>query len=163
MKKLVLNREYLTRHVFGAVVFLAMGAWFGYDGFVRYPAADAAALYETIEGAKPPAGADLGKFKRQKCASQRIFSAVLLVVGVVIALRLAQSARFRFSWGDDGFSAGSREYSYDDIVSVDSSRWEKNSVFSVCVPSYRIVLDGWHHNGVSEFREFLLGRMKESS
>ena len=106
MKKIELNREYAMRHLLATAVFVALGCWFGYDGFVRYPAADAAALYESIEGSAPSSETDIEKFKRQKIDSQRLFSAFLLCVAAVVGLRLLKNSRLDFSWGETGFETG---------------------------------------------------------
>ena len=155
MKKIELNREYAMRHLLAAAVFVAMGCWFGYDGFVRYPAAEAAALYESIEGRAPSPETDVDKFKRQKIDSQRLFAAFLLGVAAVVGLRLLKSSRLDFSWDDAGFETGGKRYSFDEIASVDLSRWPRKGILVLCIPSGRIALDSWHHNGVKEFKEKL--------
>ena len=155
MKKIELNREYARRHILATAVFVAMGCWFGYDGFVRYPATDAAALYESIEGRAPSSETDIEKFKRQKIDSQRLFSAFLLCVAAVVGLRLLKNSRLDFSWGETGFETGGRQYSFDDVVSCDLSRWKSKGILVLRVPSGRIALDSWHHKGVREFKEML--------
>ena len=47
--KLKINSEYATRHLFVTLLMIGLGGWFGYDGFVRYPATSADALYRSIE------------------------------------------------------------------------------------------------------------------
>lgn len=155
MKRIELNREYAMRHLLSAAVFVAMGCWFGYDGFVRYPATDAAALYESIEGHAPSSGTDLEKFKRQKIDSQRLFAFFLLGVAAVVGLRLLKNSRLDFSWDETGFETGGRRYSFNDIASCDLSRWQRKGILVLRVPSRRIALDSWHHKGVREFKEML--------
>ena len=152
MRSLELNREYALRHLFVTVVFIGLGCWFGYDGFVRYPAADAAALYESIEGSAPQPGFDLAKFKAQKVASQRLFACFLLVLGAVVGIRLLRSSRFRFSWDDSGFSVGGERHSFGEVALCDSSLWKKKGILKLRLkPKGTVALDSWHHCGVRDF------------
>lgn len=149
-----LNREYATRHLFVAVLFTAMGCWFGYDGFVRYPSTPAEVLYEEIEAAPPPAGFDAEGFKRQKTQSQIGLMAACLAAGLVVGLRLLGAAKFRFASDDGGFACGGRRYSYSDIRRVDGSKWDKKGIVRLeMADGRRISLDSWHHTGIDAFYE----------
>ena len=68
--KLKLNGEYAGRHLFVTLLMVGLCGWFGYDGFVRYPATPAAELYKSIEGSDAPDGFDLEAFKAQKTKTQ---------------------------------------------------------------------------------------------
>lgn len=156
--KITLNREYAVRHLFVVVLLLGLSGWFGFDGFVRYPQVDAAALYESIEGEPPPPAMSaeaLARFKSQKTDFQRLFALALLVGGVVVGLRLLQSARFALTFDDAGFELNGVRYSYADVQSVDAGKWEKERIARVTLPGRKFVLDGWHHTGVKEFYEKL--------
>lgn len=149
--KLTLNREYATRHLFVTLLMIGLGGWFGYDGFIRYPATPAAELYKSIEGSDAPAGYDLEAFKRQKTKTQYGFTFLSLIVALVVGSRLAASARFRFEFDDEGFVYRGRRHRYEDIKKVDRSLWEKKGILKVD----GITLDSWHHVGVKEFAEKL--------
>ena len=82
MKRLKLNPEFFYRHLAVCLLMFGMSCWFGYDGFVRYPATPAAELYEKIESSKPPEGFNLDAFKRQKIQSQYGFTALEDTVAV---------------------------------------------------------------------------------
>ena len=56
MQRLKLNPEYARRHLFVTLLMVALGCWFGYDGFIGYPATPAAELYKSIEGSDAPEG-----------------------------------------------------------------------------------------------------------
>ena len=145
--KLKLNREYATRHLFVTLLMLGLGGWFGYDGFVRYPATPAAELYKSIEGSDAPPSLDLEAFKRQKTQTQYGFTILSLFVALVVGSRLAKSARFQFEFDDEGYVFRGRRHAYADIRTVDRSKWEKKGIVKV----NGITLDSWHHLGVKEF------------
>ena len=91
--KLKLNGEYAGRHLFVTLLMVGLCGWFGYDGFVRYPATPAAVLYKSIEGSDAPDGFDLEAFKAQKTKTQYGFTFLTLFVALVVGSRLAKSAR----------------------------------------------------------------------
>ena len=147
--KLKINREYATRHLFVTLLMIGLGGWFGYDGFVRYPATPAADLYRSIEGSDAPAGFNLEAFKDQKTKTQYGFTLLAGLVALVVGLRLFASYRFDFEFDDDGFVHQGRRRAYSDIKNVDRARWEKKGIIRVD----GITLDAWHHTGVKEFVE----------
>ena len=147
--KLTINREYAMRHLFVALLMLGLGCWFGYDGFVRYPAMPAAELYRTIEGADAPETCDLEAFKRQKTKSQHGFAILALLAALVVGTNLFRSWRFRFAFDDEGYVYKGARRRYGDIKKVDWSQWEKKGIVKVD----GIALDSWHHVGVKEFVE----------
>ena len=149
-----LNREFLVRHLFVAVLMTGLGCWFGYDGLVRYPATDVKALYVSIEKADPPATMtleDLEKFKAQKTKTQHGFMVLALLAGAAVAAHLFAVSRFRLSFDDTGFEYGGRRFSYSDISGVDDSAWKKKGVSVVSAGAVRFKADAWHHVGVKEF------------
>ncbi len=149
--KLKINREFLLRHLFSLAVFLVLGGWFGVDAFVRYPRADARALYVSIEKSEPRDGFDLEAFKAQKTQTQRILAAFALLAAAGVGIHLLCIARFKFEFDDDGFTLGPKRFSYPEIKDVDTSKWEKKGILSVSVEGLRFSLDAWHHSGVKEF------------
>ena len=152
--KLQLNREYAMRHLFVTVLMAGLCCWFGYDGFVRYPATPAAELYKSIEKSDPPeqmTSEQLEAFKQQKTRTQYGFTILTLVAALVIGSRLAKAARFQFEFDDEGYVYRGRRHAFADIKKVDRSRWEKKGIVMV----NGITLDSWHHLGVKEFVEKL--------
>ena len=156
MTRLKLNPEYAKRHLFVTLLMVGLCGWFGYDGFVRYPATPAAELYASIEGSEPPEQMTVGQlesFKRQKTQTQYGFTILTLFVAVVVGSRLAKSARFQFEFDDEGYVYRGRRHTSADIEKVDRSQWEKKGIIKV----NGIELDSWHHLGVKEFAEKLNG------
>ena len=154
--KLTINREYLQRHLFVTVLMAGLGCWFGYDGLVKYPETPAIELYRSIEKSDPPASLDLEAFKAQKTKTQYGFTILSFLAAIVVGLRLANSARFRFEFDDEGFSCAGKRRKYDEICVVDRSKWQKDSILALKLNSgEKIVLDAWHHVGVREFESKL--------
>lgn len=151
MTRLKLNPEYAKRHLFVTILMLGLGCWFGYDGFVSYPATPAAELYKSIEKSDAPDGFDLEGFKRQKIGTQYGFMILAFFAAAVVGSRLARSARFKFEFDDEGFVHHGRRRAYSAIKTIDRSKWEKTGIIRID----RIKLDAWHHLGVKEFVEKL--------
>lgn len=158
MTALKLNREFLVRHLFALAVFAVLGGWFGFDAFVRYPRTPAAALYESIEKAPPPAEmgqAKLDAFKAQKTKTQYVLAVVTLNAALLVAIHLLVVAGFKFAYDDDGFVLQGKRFAWGDVRNVDESKWEKKSVLRISGDGWSATLDAWHHAGVKEFRERL--------
>ena len=147
MTKLKLNPEYAKRHLFVALLLAGLGCWFGYDGFVAYPATPAAELYRSIEKSDAPAGTDLEAFKKQKIGTQYGFTILALFAAAVVGSRLAKSARFKFEFDETSYVYRGRRHPIAGIKTVDRSKWEKKGIVKVD----GIELDAWHHLGVKEF------------
>ena len=145
--KLTINREYAMRHLFVVIVMLGLGCWFGYDGFVRYPATPAAELYRSIDGSDAPENFDLEAFKAQKTKTQHSFTVLVLLVALVVGTNLYRSFRFQFEFDDTGYVYRGRRRRYEEIRVVDWSRWAKKGIVKVD----GITLDSWHHVGVKDF------------
>ena len=156
--KLKVNKEFLVRHLFAFAVFLALGGWFGYDAFVRYPATPARALYASIERSEAPEGmsdAALESFKAQKTSTQRLFATLTLLAAAAVGLHLLAMVGFKFTFDEDGFVHSGRRLKWSDVESVDESKWESKRVLAVSGKGWRVVLDAWHHEGVKAFYEKL--------
>ena len=153
--KLKLNMDYAKRHLFVTALMAGLCCWFGYDGFVRYPATPAAELFKSIEGREPNAreleGDFLDKFKEQKTKTQYGFTLLAGLAALVVGLRLLASYKFAFEFDDEGFVYQGKRRAYSDIKKVDRSQWEKKGIIRID----GIVLDAWHHVGVKEFVEKL--------
>lgn len=146
---LSLNREFALKHLFAALVFLGLSLYFGYDGLVRYPQAEPAALYAAIEGREAPEGLDLAAFKRQKVRVQRSFSVLLLLSALAVGGHLLAVARFRLAFDDEGYEFRGVRTRYAELKAVDWSQWQKQGVLRV----NGLRLDAWHHTGVRELAE----------
>ena len=150
--KLALNKEYARRHLFVTVVMAALGLWFGYDGFIRYPKTPAADLYRSIEGSDAPAGFDLESFKKQKTQTQYGFTALSLLAALVVGLRLYGASKFDFEFDETGFTFNGRRYADADIAEIDRKRWKSKSILALRLKDgEKVVLDAWHHTGVKDF------------
>ena len=153
--KLTLNKEYAQRHLFVTVLMLALGGWFGYDGFIRYPETSAHGLYVEIEKSEPQDGMDLEAFKRQKTQTQYGFTVLCLLASAVVGLRLLKSSKFDFEFDSEGFAWNGVRHAYGDIKKVDDADWEKKRITRITVDEGVCTLDAWHHTGVKEFHEKL--------
>ena len=142
MTHLKLNREFFLRHLGVAILFFGMGCWFGYDGYVAYPAHDDD-WFETRHLRRDNA------IQRQK-----EFMVLALLASVAVGGHLWAVSRLRFAFDGDGFVFRGRRTAYRDVKKVDRSKWEKKGIIRVD----GITLDAWHHTGVREFVERLDGK-----
>ncbi len=157
--KFKLNREFLLRHLFVAVLMAGLGVWFGYDGLVKYPGTDARALYVSIEGSEPPEGVDLEAFKAQKTRSQHGFALLALLASAVVGGHLFAVSRLRLSFDDEGFDYAGRRRSWGDVERVDDRKWKGKGISTVFLSGGgRIVVDSWHHVGAEEFHARLASK-----
>ena len=153
MTRLKLNPEYAKRHLFVTLLMVALGCWFGYDGFIGYPATPAAELYKSIEKSDAPEEFDLEAFKKQKIGTQYGFTILAFFVSAVVGSRLMKSKRFAFEFDDEAYVYHGKRHAISSIKKVDRSKWEKKGIIRVD----GITLDSWHHLGVKEFVEKLNG------
>ena len=151
MTRLRLNPEYAKRHLFVTLLMVGLGGWFGYDGFIGYPATPAAELYKSIEKSDAPEGYDLEEFKRQKIGTQYGFMILAFFAAAVVGSRLMRNRRFKFAFTDDCYIYRGRRHQLSAIKKIDRSKWEKKGIIKVD----GITLDSWHHLGVKEFVEKL--------
>ena len=151
MERLRLNPEYAKRHLFVTLLMVALGGWFGYDGFIGYPATPAAELYRSIEKSDPPEGFDLDAFKKQKIGTQYGFTILAFLAAAVVGSRLMKSKRFVFEFDDESFVYRGRRHLISSVKKIDRSQWEKKGIIKID----GITLDSWHHLGVKEFVERL--------
>lgn len=146
--KFKLNPDFAKRYFFVALLFLGMGGWFGYDAVVTYPKADAAALYQAIEKSAPPPemGRDkLEAFKQQKIKSQYGLCLVLWIASAWVGIILFKAWKFDF----DPEKAGK-------ILAVDRTRWAKKGIVVITTEKCgKVVLDSFHHLGVTEYEKTL--------
>ena len=149
--KLTLNKEFAKRHLFVAVLMAGMGCWFGYDGFVKYPATDAAALFKSIEGREATSDVNLEAFKRQKTQTQYGFTFLSFLAAALIGGHLWKVSKFELEFDDEGFTYRGQRHAFKDVKNVDRKLWQKKGIVVVD----GIKLDAWHHVGVKELVERL--------
>ena len=130
---------------------IGLGCWFGYDGFIGYPATPAAELYKSIEGSDAPEGFDLEAFKKQKIGTQYGFTILAFFAAAVVGSRLLKSRRFKFEFDDEAYVYRGRRHPIASIKKIDRSQWERKGIIKID----GITLDSWHHLGVNEFVEKL--------
>ena len=155
--KLTLNKEFAKRHLFVAVLMAGMGCWFGYDGFVRYPATDAAVLYKSIEGSDAPPSLDLEAFKRQKTQTQYGFTFLCFLAAALVGGHLWKVSKFEIEFDDEGFTNEGKRHLFADVKDVDRSLWLKKGIIVVD----GVTLAAWHHAGVKELEEKFRGMRDE--
>ena len=153
MTRLKLNPEYAKRHLFVTLLMIALGCWFGYDGFIGYPATPAAELYKSIDKKDAPEGTDLEAFKKEKIGRQQQLMILTFFAAAVVGSRLMRNRRFKFGYTDDYYVYRGRRHLISEIKTVDRSKWEKKGIIKID----GITLDAWHHLGVKEFVEKLNG------
>lgn len=112
----------------------ALGGWFGYDGFVAYPAADDKFFEDR-------------HLEREKATErQKQFMALAFLASIAVGAHLWKVSRFRLEYDGEGFVLGGEKRLYSDAKNVDRSQWEKKGIVKVD----GLVLDSWHHLGVKE-------------
>ncbi len=133
---------------------VGLGGWFGYDGFIRYPATPATELYRSIEGSPAPAEMNLEAFKRQKIQTQYGFTFISLIVALIVGLRLLKSYKFKFEFDKDCFTTQGKRFTYADIKEIDHKEWDKKRILKIKLTNgWVVILDAWHHLGVKDFEE----------
>lgn len=153
--KLELNREFAMRHLFVAVLLTAMGAWFGYDGYVTYPSLTPEALYERIEKSAAPSHEAAVKLSENAIPRQKQFMTLCLIGALVVGLGVLRAWRFQFEYDETGFTWRGRRMTFDDIESVDESQWKKKGILKLKTREGSITLDAWHNTGVDGFYELV--------
>ncbi len=161
--KLSLNKEFARRHLFVTLLMVAMGGWFGYDGFVAYPAQTARELYMSChQGEEPASDLAAEKFRATAIPRQKQFMGLCLLAAVLIGGHLWLVSRLRVEFDAEGFTWRGQRFSYADIAKVDDSSWKKKGITRLTVAGGVLTLDAWHHTGVEDFRarfdEALKGR-----
>lgn len=147
--QLTLNREYATRHLGVALLFLALCGWFLYDGYVVYPQRDEAYFTETLHTQKDRA-----------IARQYQFAGLSGLAALVIAALVALEWKKKLSWDETtltGTVIGNKPLAFSDIVGVKDTLWKSKGILTVYARDGRsFVLDTWHHTGAQELAEKIL-------
>ena len=144
MTKLKVNPEFFKRHLFVTVLMAALGCWFGYDGFVKYPAADDKFFEEQH------------LVRETATERQKQFMVLAFLASIAVGAHLWKVAKFRLEYDEEGFVYKGEKHLYRDIKSIDRSKWEKKGIIKVD----GIVLDAWHHLGVKEIEKNIGRRTK---
>jgi hypothetical protein len=139
MKKLKVNPEFFKRHLFVTLLMAGLGCWFGYDGFVKYPAAGDEFFAER-------------HLVREKATErQKQFMILSFIASILVGGHLWKIASFKVDYDDEGFVYKGERRLYRDVKNVDRSQWKKKGI----VKADGIVFDAWHHLGVNEIEQRL--------
>lgn len=137
--RLAPNPEFVRRHLFVAVLMAAMGGWFGYDGYVKYPSQDDAFF-------------DDRHLERDNAIRrQKEFMLLALAASAIVGGHLWRVCRFTFEFDDSSYVWRGRRKAIADIATVDRSQWKSKGILRVD----GVKLDAWHHLGVKEFESKL--------
>ena len=173
--KLVLNKEYKTRHILVAIALCAVGGWFFYDGFHAWPeenrkwASDnpvAAARWEAGETAPDAPAEERPPHPEQKIAGQAIFGSALCAAAALILVLLAADALKTLEWDvKEGWMRGSltrgAKVPFSSVEELDLRRWRSKRIARAILSGGRkITLDAWHHNGAAELVRHLRDELK---
>ena len=139
MKKLKVNPEFFKRHLFVTVLMFALGCWFGYDGFVTYPAADDKYIEERH------------LVRETATERQKQFMVLAFLASAAVGFHLWKVVSFWVEYDGEGFVYNGEKHLYKDVKTVDRSQWEKKSIVKVD----GIVFDAWHHIGVKDIEKNL--------
>lgn len=154
--QLTLNREYATRHLGVALLFLALCGWFLYDGLIAYPQHDEAYFTETLHTQKDRA-----------IARQFQFAGLSALGSFIIALFVALEWKKKLSWDEttlNGNLIGNKPLAFADIVGVKDNQWKSKGILTVYTRDGRsFTLDTWHHTGARELAEHILTRCEKPS
>ena len=146
--RLALNREFAMRHLGVALLFAALCGWFLYDGAIKYPQRDDAYFAEVLHTKKAAA-----------IERQYQFAFLAGLAAAAIALGVLRNKRRTLEWDGEtmrGTLAGGRPLAFADVESVDWRRWKSKGIIVLrAKDGRRVVLDAWHHTGVSALAERL--------
>ena len=140
----------MLRHLGVAALMAGLCGWFAYDGAIAYPQKDATYFAE-LHSADPTQGPELKNTAIERQFQFAILAglAALIIAGGVLRVKLQT-----LEWDDDtmcGSLTGGTPVNFDEIVEVDSSKWEKKGIVLLKARNgRRITLDTWHHTGARE-------------
>lgn len=174
-----LNREYATRHLGVAALFLALCGWFLLDGMVNWPNENAA--WEKKYGITVDAAleahpelrfehnkenrADIPPHWPHEITRQHQFAGLCGIAALVIAGLVGLNWRQKLVWDDEqmtGTPTGGKSLRFADIVGVEDAQWaRKGIIVFLAKDGRRVKLDSWHHAGVDELVGTIVPRMKK--
>ena len=140
MKKLILNKEFVVRYLGVAALFLGLGGWFAYDGFVAYPKMTPAELYKSIEKSDPQTDEQAEKVYKNAIQRQKEFMTLAILASLFLVYRV---------WSISGqtIPEGKAE-------EIDKRDWEKKGIARVKIDGRWYTLDTWHHSNAKELFDF---------
>ena len=170
--KISVNKEYRARHALVALVLAAIGGWFFYDGFVAWPAendawrsdpANKAAVMRWDAGETPKNAPENERPPHEdgKVRGQIAFGSALCLASLVIAALLAHESFKTLEWNEKegwmkGSLTGGRRVDFSEVADLDLRKWESKRIARARLANGRkVVLDGWHHVGVSDLLKHL--------
>lgn len=139
--KIGLNREYLVRHLGVAILFAALGLWFGYDAVFVYPNLPPDAPHHT------------------SISFQYSASGLLLAAAAVIATRLWRASRETLEWNEKtmcGTLTRGREIPLATARLANLKLWQEKNILQIATETGEtIYVDGWHHTNVDKLENAL--------
>ncbi len=133
---LKLNREYATRHLGVAALFMGLACWFLYDAVFVYP-------YLPADGTH-----------RTTVEFQYSFAGILGLAALIVAGRVWANWKQKLAWDEEkmwGTALGANPLLFSDIVGVEDAQWEKKGIIVfLAKDGRRVKLDSWHHAGVED-------------
>jgi hypothetical protein len=116
----------VTRYIFCAVM-LAMGAWFGYDGFVTYPRQNELHLLHARDPVTYPQ--DYAFHNGASIQLQKILAAVLPVAGIGLLAWTLHNSRGAYRLSGDVLSVpGHPDVPLAGITQIDKSKWDRKGI-----------------------------------
>ena len=164
--KLQLNREYATRHLGVALLFLGLCGWFLYDGSIQWPSENAAwerrtgvtvaaalAAHPELRNEHEKANrVDIPPHWPHEIDRQHQFAGLCGLAACVIAALVGMNWKRTLEWDDaqmNGSLTGGRPLAFADIVGVEDGAWERKGIIVLLAKDgRRVTLDSWHHAGV---------------
>lgn len=159
--KLFLNKEFARRHLFVTLLMVALGGWFGYDGFITYPSMSASELYvRSHKGEQPADDLAAEKFQAVAIPRQKQFMGLCFLAAVLVGGHLWLVSRLRVEFDAEGFTWRGRRFAFADVVKMDESDWSKKGIVRLTTAAGSLTLDSWHHTGVEDFHARLEEHLK---
>lgn len=136
------GRYYRNTRYLMAIVFIAMGAWFGYDGFVRWPGWNQ--MYDKLEAQRQVAldrgdrqaaeqlRVEQGKYEKHNEASlmlQKVLCFALPPLGLILLARALRNSRGEYRLeGTTLHVPGHPPVPFENITQIDRRRWDRKGI-----------------------------------
>lgn len=116
----------VTRYIFSAAL-IAMAAWFGYDGFVKYPRDNKLHYLHVGDPAKYPQ--DYPQHDPTSIRLQKQLAAVLPFVAVGLLSWTLYNSRGAYRFAGDVLSVpGHPDVPLESITQIDKSKWDRKGI-----------------------------------
>ena len=116
----------VTRYLFAAVM-LAMGAWFGYDGYVTYPRSNQLHLLHARDPAQHPK--DYPTYDAKSIGIQKVLAVVLPAGALALLGWTLHQSRGAYRLAGDVLSVpGHPDVPLDHVTQIDKSKWDRKGI-----------------------------------